>query len=72
MEGAWERQIRSVGAILTSLIKTDGHWLNDESLHTLPTEVKAIMNSQPISVKAISDVAGHQPLSLGKSSYHED
>ena len=47
MGGVWERQIRSARTILTSLLKTHGTSLNDESLHTLLIEVEAIVISRP-------------------------
>ena len=45
MGGVWERQIRSARSILASLLKNHGTCLKDESLHTLMTEVEAIVNS---------------------------
>ena len=48
MGGVWERQIRSARTILTSLLKTHGTKLNDESLHTLLIEVEAIVNLRPL------------------------
>ena len=55
MGGVWERQIRSVRAILQSLLKTYGHVLNDESLRTLLLEAEAIVNSRPLTVENIND-----------------
>ena len=46
MGGGWEKQIRSGRTTLTSLLKTHGTNLNDESLHTLLIEVEAIANSR--------------------------
>ena len=48
MGGVWERQIRTVRAILASLIKEFGHVLNDESFRTLLTEAENIVNSKPL------------------------
>ena len=55
MGGVWERQIRSARSILASLLKNHGTCLKDESLHTLMTEVEAIVNSRPLTVETISD-----------------
>ena len=55
MGGVWERQIRSVRDILQSLLKTNGHLLNDESLRTLLLEAEAIVNSRPLTVDSLSD-----------------
>ena len=55
MGGVWERMIRSVRSILTSLIDEHGSRLNDEALHTFLTEVEAVVNSRPIAVETLSD-----------------
>ena len=55
MGGVWERQIRSVREILQSLLKNNGHILNDESLHTLLLEAEAIVNSRPLTVENVND-----------------
>ena len=63
MGGVWERQIRSARTILTSLLKTHGTSLNDESLHTLLIEVEAIVNSHPLTTNLLSDANSMIPLS---------
>ena len=63
MGGVWERQIRSARSILASLLKNHGTCLKDESLHTLMTEVEAIVNSRPLTVETISDPQSLIPLS---------
>ena len=63
MGGVWERQIRSARSILASLLKNHGTCLKDESLHTLMTEVEAIVNSRPLTVETISDPQNLIPLS---------
>ena len=55
MGGVWERQIRSVRAILQSLLKDHGEKLNDEALRTLLLEAEAIVNSRPLTVDNIND-----------------
>ena len=62
MGGAWERQIRTVRAILQGLLRTHGAMLTDESLHTLLVECECIINSRPLSVENISDPASENPL----------
>ena len=62
MGGVWERQIRSVRSILSSLMKTHGHVLDDESLRTLLTEAEAILNSRPLTVDGLSDPDANNPL----------
>eukprot|EP00794_Sanderia_malayensis_P019357 gene19357-21277_t len=62
MGGVWERQIRSVRAILSSLLKNHGHSLDDESLRTLLTESEAIVNSRPLTVETLSDPHSVRPL----------
>ena len=56
MGGVWERQIRSAGTILSSLIRTHSMSLDEESLSTLFVEVEAIVNSRPMVVETINDV----------------
>ena len=63
MGGIWERQIRSVRSILSSLMKTHGHILNDESFRTLIIEAEAIVNSRPLTVDGLSDPTSPNPLS---------
>ena len=59
----WERHIRPARTILNALLKTHGRSLNDESLHTLLIEVKAIANSRPMTTETINNVQSHVPLS---------
>ena len=46
MGGVWERQILSPRAILSSLLKTHGQSLEDESLITLMTVAEDMLNSR--------------------------
>ena len=62
MGGVWERQIRSARSILSSLLKTHGHSMNDESLNTLMTEVEAILNSRPLAVELLNDGSSINPI----------
>ena len=51
----WERQIRTVKSILTSLIKSSPRTLDDEMLRTLLTEAEAIVNSRPLTLENLHD-----------------
>ena len=62
MGGVWERQIRSVRSILSSLMHNAGQQLDDESLRTLMYETMAIVNSRPLSVVNMSDSTSPEPL----------
>eukprot|EP00112_Aurelia_sp_Birch-Aquarium-sp1_P012818 Seg270.5 transcript_id=Seg270.5/GoldUCD/mRNA.D3Y31 product="hypothetical protein" protein_id=Seg270.5/GoldUCD/D3Y31 len=50
MGGIWERQIRSVRAILSALFQVHGTSLNDEALRTFMAEATGILNSRPLTV----------------------
>ena len=63
MGGVWERQIRIARNILSSLFKTHGASLTDESLHKLLTKVEAIVNSRHLTTDVINDVTSPVPLS---------
>ena len=62
MGGVWERQIRSVRNVLSSLLTEHTGRLNDESLRTLLVEVEAIVNSRPLCTDSLSDESS-DPLS---------
>ena len=49
MGGTWERQIRSVRAILSALFRVHGTSLNDEALRTFMAEATGILNSRPLT-----------------------
>ena len=55
MGGVWERQIRLVKNVLSSLLHSHAARLDDESLRTLFTEVEAIVNSRPLAVDTLTD-----------------
>ena len=48
MGGVWERQIRSVRAVLSSLLSRNPTRLDDESLRTFMCEAESIINSRPL------------------------
>ena len=62
MGGAWERQIRSVQNVLSSLLLKHSEQLNDESLRTFLHESAAVVNSRPISVDNLNDPLSVTPL----------
>ena len=62
MGGVWERQIKTARSILNAILKTYQRSLNDEALHTLLTEVEAIVNSRPMTTETINDIQSHVPL----------
>ena len=62
MRGVWERQIKSVRNVFSSLLQDDGRQLNDESLRTLMCEAEAIVNSRPFTVNQLADPDSPSPL----------
>ena len=56
MGGVWERLIRSVRKVFTSLLMDNTQRLTDEVLQTLFCEVESILNNRPIT-KVSSDAA---------------
>ena len=53
--GVWERQIRTVRAILSSLLHEHSRCLDDESLRTLLAEAECVVNSRPITLENLND-----------------
>ena len=62
MGGVWERQIRTVRQVLTSLLNNHSSSLDTEALHTLLTESESIVNSRPLTTECLHDPT-LQPLS---------
>ena len=60
--GVWERQIRTVRDILSSILLTCPRKLDDSSLRTVFYEVMAIVNSRPLSVSELDNPKEIQPL----------
>lgn len=46
--GVWERPIRSVRAVLATVLTSNGEQLDDELLRTLMCKAESIVNSRPI------------------------
>ena len=63
MGGAWECQIPSVHAILSSLMETPGRLLDEESLATLTADTKRIFSSRLLTTDNVSDPSSNLPLS---------
>jgi hypothetical protein len=59
--GIWERQIRSARSVLSTLLASEGHQLDDEGLRTVMYEVTSIVNSRPLT--STGDVTSSLPLS---------
>ena len=55
MGGVWERQIRTVRNVLTSLMHDFGASLDDEALRPFFCEAMAIVNSRPLAVNSLND-----------------
>ena len=63
MGGVWERQIRSVRNVMSTLLHHHGSQLDDESLRTFLYEAAAIVNSRPLTVGILNDPLSSPPLS---------
>ena len=55
MGGIWERQIRTVKSILTSIVKCNPKKIDEEVLKTLCAEAEAIVNSRPLTLENLHD-----------------
>ena len=62
MGGVWERQIRTVRNVLSSLMHDFGASLDDEALRTFFYEAMAIVNSRPLTVESLNDPLAAEPL----------
>ena len=62
MGGIWERQIRTVRSILSSMLNQSGSQLDDESLRTFMCEITAIVNSRPLTTENLYDPQSLEPL----------
>ena len=55
MGGVWERQIRTIRNIMTSLLHEHSDRLDDEALRTLLCEAECVVNSRPLTVETLGD-----------------
>ena len=62
MGGVWERQIRTVRSVLTSILDQSARRLDSSSLRTFLDEVMAIVNSRPLTTEHLNDPSGPEPL----------
>lgn len=62
MGGVWERQIRTLRNVLTTVLDQSSKRLDSTSLRTLLYEVMAIVNSRPLTVEHLNDPLGPEPL----------
>lgn len=62
MGGSWERQIRTVRSVLSSLLEEAGHQLDDEGFRTLLKEVQTVVNSRPLALNDMSSPDSPEPL----------
>ena len=62
MGGAWERLIRVVRSVLSTILDRHSTRLNDNSLSTFLYEAAAIINSRPLSLEHITDPSHPEPL----------
>ena len=53
--GVWERQIRTVKSVITSLLKSSPKKLDEESLRTFLVEAESIVNSRPLTLENLHD-----------------
>lgn len=62
MGGVWERQIRTIRSVLTSILDQSDGRLDSASLRTFLYEVMAILNSRPLTTEYLNDPLGPDPL----------
>ena len=62
MGGVWERQIRTVRSVLSSIMEDFGSQLDDETLRTFLCETMAIVNSRPLTITNLNDPLSLEPL----------
>ncbi|XP_051939800.1 uncharacterized protein LOC127612976 [Hippocampus zosterae] len=60
--GVWERQIRTVRSVLSTVLAQSAGRLNDSSLRTFFYEAMSIVNNRPLTVDNISDPTSLEPL----------
>lgn len=62
MGGVWERQIRTIRSVLTSILEESARQLDCSSLRTFLYEVMAVVNSRPLSTDHLNDSSSPEPL----------
>lgn len=61
MGGIWERQIRTVRNVLSSILEQFAKQINSASLRTFLYEVMAIVNSRPLTTDQLCDPSSPEP-----------
>ena len=62
MGGVWERQIRTIRSVLTSILEQSARQLDCSSLRTFLYEVMAVVNSRPLTTDCLNDSSSPEPL----------
>ncbi|KAL7849158.1 hypothetical protein SRHO_G00207810 [Serrasalmus rhombeus] len=62
MGGVWERQIRTIKSVLTSILEQSARQLDCSSLRTFLYEVMAVVNSRPLTTDCLNDSSSPEPL----------
>ncbi|XP_060763802.1 uncharacterized protein LOC132872763 [Neoarius graeffei] len=62
MGGVWERQIRTIRSVLTSILEQSSRQLDCSSLRTFLYEVMAVINSRPLTTDYVCDASCPEPL----------
>lgn len=62
MGGVWERQIRTIRSVLTSILEQSAKQLDSSSLRTFLYEVMAVINSRPLTTDQLCDASSPEPL----------
>ena len=62
MGGVWERQIRTIRSVLTSILEHSAKQLDCSSLRTFLYEVMAVVNSRPLTTDHLNDSSSPEPL----------
>lgn len=62
MGGVWERQIRTIRSVLTSILDQSSKQLDSSSLRTFLYEVMAVINSRPLTTDQLCDPSNPEPL----------
>ena len=62
MGGVWERQIRTIRSVLTSILDQFPGRLDSASLRTFLYESTAIVNSRPLTTDTLNDPKSPEPL----------
>ncbi|CAI5654355.1 unnamed protein product [Oreochromis niloticus] len=62
MGGVWERQIRTIRSVFTSILEQSAKQLDSSSLRTFLYEVMAVINSRPLTTDQLCDPSNPEPL----------